>query len=195
MTEIRPAVLSDAEIVTNIQVSAYRHSFKHVSKEILAGLSIKKRMVRWQEQIQREKIELYVLDTCSGTVGFCQIGATSDVDDSKLCGQINKLFIHPDSQKHGFGNLLFEYGIRKLREQQFKEIVLWVAVANFNAINFYARRGFQDDGSRRIDTFTTNGSSVAYSVKDWDNSQPLKPAEALEARYRRQMDGSQGNRL
>jgi ribosomal protein S18 acetylase RimI-like enzyme len=194
MANIRNATLADAENITNIQISAVRNSFTHISKTILSGLSVEKRLARLKKQISLGEIELYVLDMEMGVVGFCQIGTTSYSPDLKYCGKIEKLYIHPDSQRQGFGNSLLEYGINKLRDKLFTEIALWVAVENSSAINFYTKRGFQDDGSRQIDTYTADGSSVPYPLKDWDDSKLLKPEEALEARYRKAMDSRQQNK-
>lgn len=188
MTEIRIASLEDAEIITNIQISAWRHSYKHVSPEILAGLSIEKRSERWMNLISKGEMQLYVLDTEAGIAGFCQLGTVLDVDGLKNYGELKKLYIHPNFQNQGFGSLLFKYGMNKLREQLFTEVVLWVAAENTNAIRFYKKRGFNDDGARRIDTFTADGFSVACPLNDWDDSTTLKPAEALEARYSKTMD-------
>ncbi|PHS27011.1 MAG: hypothetical protein COA84_04995 [Robiginitomaculum sp.] len=190
MTKIRFATNKDAEIITNIQLSAWRHSFTHVPQEVLAGLSVEKRLARWKNLIRMGEIQLYVLDKKdTGVVGFCQIGTASDIDLSQYCGKLKKLYIHPDYQTQGFGSLLFEYGIKKLREQLYTKLVLWVAVENSLAISYYTRRGFQDDGARRIDTFTVDGSSATYRLKDWDGSHTLKLAEVLEARYYKQFDG------
>ena len=194
MTEIRIASLEDAEIITNIQISAWRHSYTHVSSEILASLSIEKRTARWMNLIRKGEVQLYVLDTEAGIVGFCQIDAALGIDELQNCGELKKLYIHPSSHNHGFGSLLFKYGTNKLREQLFTDVVLWVAVENTNAIRFYKNRGFHDDGSRRIDTFTDDGYSVAYPSNDWDDSKTLKPAEALEARYRKKIKAVGDNR-
>jgi len=83
-------------------------------------------------------------------VGFCNYGPGRDSDILKDTGEIYHLFIKPEYQRGGDGRRMLHEAIRKLRREEYSQVVVWVGEDNIVAMAFYEALGFKNDGAYRF---------------------------------------------
>ena len=83
-------------------------------------------------------------------VGFCNYGPGRDRDILKDTGEIYHLFIKPEHQRGGDGRRMLHEAIRKLRREEYSQVVVWVSEENIVAMAFYEALGFKNDGAYRF---------------------------------------------
>lgn len=62
-------------------------------------------------------------------------------------GEIISFYTHPDERGKGYGGLLFEEAVRRLKESGFEQAFVFVLRENEGGRRFYARHGFHWDGT------------------------------------------------
>jgi ribosomal protein S18 acetylase RimI-like enzyme len=70
---------------------------------------------------------------------FSSYYRTARPDEMKL----DKLYVHPDCQRRGYGALLIERALDRARSERCSRLVLAVNKGNANAIAAYRKHGFQ----------------------------------------------------
>jgi len=76
----------------------------------------------------------------NGTLrGFASYGPAADAGEAKL----HKLYIHPDSQRQGFGAMLLQHFESVARSHGFTQVILAVNRKNEKAIAAYQKHGFK----------------------------------------------------
>lgn len=73
-----------------------------------------------------------------GTSSFCE----SRFEQFRDFGEIVSIYFLPDYMGKGYGKILMESVIAKLRAQGYEDIILWVLEENIRARRFYERFGF-----------------------------------------------------
>lgn len=79
-------------------------------------------------------------------VGFCAYDASQD-HDLYNCGEIGAIYVLQAYQKQKIGYALLQEALKRL--QQYGRIAVWVLASNENAIHFYQKVGFMDDGGTK----------------------------------------------
>ena len=62
-------------------------------------------------------------------------------------GEIASFYTHPDERGRGYGGILLEEALRRLREMGYRKVFLFVLRENERARKFYAAHGFAWDGT------------------------------------------------
>ena len=62
-------------------------------------------------------------------------------------GEIISFYTHPRERGKGYGGLLFEEALRRLRDEGFQKVFVFVLKENEKARGFYAAHGFAWDGT------------------------------------------------
>ncbi|MFI8535050.1 GNAT family N-acetyltransferase [Streptomyces aquilus] len=124
-----------------------RLRIRHVREEDLQELSLLDRESFPEEPypyfVLRQMFDVYpdhllVLDDGTALMGYVLCGTAPDLSRSWVLG----LGITPDERGQGFGRLLMEEALRRLRGLGVREVVLTVAPANKTAILLYENLGF-----------------------------------------------------
>ncbi|MBE6116605.1 MAG: GNAT family N-acetyltransferase [Erysipelotrichaceae bacterium] len=94
-------------------------------------------------------------------VAFCCYGMAKDDTFYRDAGEIYGLYILKDYQRRGNGRNLLHEAVRKLRREEYNEIVTWIDPENEDAVAFFEALGFiQSNMEKEI---ISNGDS--YTVK------------------------------
>ncbi len=165
---VRPPVESDAPRLADIHISAWRAAYQGVmSADYLDGLNLETHTRGWRRNILEPRPGTFhlVADTESGVAGFCIIGPAEGADAGPAArsaptpagslsasGQLYAINVHPDSWEMGVGSALFAAAEEKLAALGYQRAFLWVEATNQRAIDFYAKRGWLDDGGILQDT-------------------------------------------
>jgi GNAT superfamily N-acetyltransferase len=82
--------------------------------------------------------------------GFVTIGPSRD-PDAKDHGEILALYVDPDRWRSGVGSALLGAACERLVEMGFCHALLWALAGNERAEQFYLRKGWTPDGSKRTE--------------------------------------------
>lgn len=153
-TMIRKATHSDVPQIATIHVETWRHAYSGiVSRAFLDSLCVKTHQQNWERQIDDPANRILVSQRGDTVTGFLAGGDCRD-DDLPGWPEIYAIYVHPDSQKHGFGKRLAEAFLREHN----RHCSLWVLADNRPAITFYRNLGFRHDD--RSKTITIDGKEL-----------------------------------
>ncbi|KPK34617.1 MAG: hypothetical protein AMJ66_03315 [Betaproteobacteria bacterium SG8_40] len=92
------------------------------------------------------------IEAGSFLAGFACYEPGSATDSVKpVSVKLDKLYVHPKAQRHGFGHALVEHVEASSRERGFSKLYLQVNKGNTGSIAFYRRAGFEITDSITID--------------------------------------------
>lgn len=151
---IRSATIDDAPEIAQIHVSSWQAAYKGLMPDdFLANLSVENRTRGWCATVERGEETVLVVEDDDEICGFASCDKTRDEDlDPSVVGEILTIYLDPSSYGKGYGKLLMEQTLAVLREQGFREVMLWVLDGNERAIRFYEGCGFAPDGQVKTET-------------------------------------------
>ncbi|MFO8109510.1 MAG: ribosomal protein S18-alanine N-acetyltransferase [Thermoplasmata archaeon] len=97
------------------------------------------------------------------TVGGAVVGFICGLVESPQGARILMIAIHPDHRCKGIGSRMLETFVNSCAKHGTKKITLEVRPSNKNAILFYKKRGFQQQGT--IENFYTDGERCINMVR------------------------------
>ncbi len=135
---IRKVILEDKEKFVKTYFLAYKElsDYKyHTSKEV-------KNYFNWL--YKRDKEGFWVAEENNLPLGFIASDANWRSIDGEEVLEIHELFVIPEMRKKGIGKKLLDTVLEYGKEKRKKIAELWVGKENFQAINFYKKRGFKE---------------------------------------------------
>ena len=143
---IETPALADADSIARIHTRAWQEAYKHLMpREYLAGLSIDRRADAWRSNLQDPALKVLVARAPSSVLGFAAFLASRDKDAGREVGELQAIYVDPDSWSSGVGLRLWLSAVECLTREGFAEVTLWVLAGNERAIRFYTRAGFARD--------------------------------------------------
>jgi len=152
--QIRKAELADAPDIPKMHVKTWQSAYKgQLPDEYLHNLSVEKRTERWQHNLSDPKPgSAHLVAVKDGViVGFCTVGPSLEPDAQEAEGELYAIYVVAEQAGRGIGGKLMESGLRFLKDEGFKEIILWVLKTNKNTIAFYEKKGWVADGKERTE--------------------------------------------
>jgi GNAT superfamily N-acetyltransferase len=139
---VRPATTNDAEAIARVHVLAWQQGYAGlIPDEVLAGLSVLERTVRWRELLADEAVQVHVAEQTEGVVGFLSVGPGRDEDLPAQTTELYALYVDPAHWGTEVADLLMT--------RAGQSFALWVLADNPRARRFYARHGWQPDGASK----------------------------------------------
>jgi GNAT superfamily N-acetyltransferase len=80
-------------------------------------------------------------------------------------GWLEGLYVVPERWGTGVAGLLHDHALELVRKGGSRECRLWVLEANRRARRFYERRGWHENGDRRVVPYPPNPLDVGYSIQ------------------------------
>ena len=140
---IRPALLEDSHGIALVHVSSWQHAYRGiVPQSYLDQLSVANREEQWVDVFERGSSETLVADAAGHIVGFISYGNSRDEHALRDVGEIHAIYVASSHWSTGVGRSLWEAALARLRELSLAQAIVWVLVANEQAIRFYERVGF-----------------------------------------------------
>lgn len=130
---------SDAEGLANVFREAWSHTYRGILPETHIEFMIERRSAAWWRRAIRAPRGFTTLEVSEDVVGYAIYGTRRS--DGWRRGEIFELYIAPDYQGLGFGELLFESCRHRLDLRKYRGLVAWALAENERAIDFYWRRG------------------------------------------------------
>jgi GNAT superfamily N-acetyltransferase len=142
--EVRPAVLADAQGIAEVHVQGWREAYAHlVPAENLARLSVDQRELRWNEILLLPEAVIWVATDDERVVGFAWSGRSQESNAPRDL-ELQAIYLLANHHGTGAGQRLLHAVLGDV------PATLWVAEDNPRARAFYARNGFQPDGTTKV---------------------------------------------
>lgn len=141
IASVMPIILSDAPAISTLADEIWRHHYANIisPEQIEYMLAQRYQPELIQEQVFNPDIWWRKLVVDEKMVGFSCYMRTSNPDELK----IDKLYIHCDHHRKGYGGLLVADAIKLLRENSLRRLILTVNKHNQTAILAYRHYGFE----------------------------------------------------
>lgn len=149
--EVRIATVADAAEIARIQheswLATYPNEVGGISREDIERYlkSVDQQTASWQRELRDEgvlaNIRTFILEDAQKTLGFCRVGKTAEF------GLVDSLYLDPAYIGKGIGGEVFRRGLEWLDADT--PIQLKVASYNNQAIRFYERFGFRNQGGAK----------------------------------------------
>lgn len=165
MIEIRPAKLSDARSIAEIQVAGWKAAYRGiVPDEYLDGLDAASRILLWERFSADAKGKLYVADSGVGVAGFCHLIPSRD-PGAEGAAEIAAIYVSPAAWRKGIGRNLCAAAVRSATERGYERVTLWVLSGNLPGRRFYEAIGFEHDGGLKHEVMNgTRLEEVRYQM-------------------------------
>jgi ribosomal protein S18 acetylase RimI-like enzyme len=150
---ITAALPEDSSAIARAQVRSWQAAYAGIlPPEYLAGLSVEQREALWRELISRGAPELLVAREGESVVGFIAFGSCRDADAVASQAEIWAIYVVPSHWSQGVGASLWRAARRRLEQQGYETVTLWVLTRNTRAAQFYTGVGFtpQDDSRKDV---------------------------------------------
>lgn len=153
---IRYAAPGDASSISTI----YQQSTQSGYQEFMPQAPVYSRLLGRLEPFWAQKLaippakaqRLLVAEYEGRVVGFVEIGApTYPAEVAEGTGELHYLFVAPEFMGSGIGSRLLARATELLREDGYRQAILWVFSSNLQARRFYERHGWSTDGVERPD--------------------------------------------
>lgn len=143
---VRRATLEDARAIAHVHVLAWRAAYEGIAEqERIAAQLEQRREEGWRRRIADPAFETLVAEEQGAAVGFATFGPGREAGSA----EISYCYVLPERWGRGVGRALVGEAERRLWQQGFGRVTLWVLERNLAARRFYERVGFAPDGARR----------------------------------------------
>ena len=140
LVEIVPMRAEDVDRVATLAGEIWRAHYpaivSHAQIEYMLGERYNRRVML--DELQRADLWWDVLLLAGEHTGFASYFLTDEPGEMKL----DKLYVHQQHQRKGFGGLLIERCCKVARAQGCKQVILAVNKRNASAIAAYRKHGF-----------------------------------------------------
>ncbi len=148
MYKIRYAKLEDAKALGEIHSKSWKIAYKGmISDEILNNITSEKRERYFEKALSNKWEEDALIFLEDKAVGFICIGKCRDEDRDEFYGEIWGIYLLPEFFNKGIGYELIKWGIKELKDRNYKRVTLWVLEENLKARRFYEKVGLHHDGT------------------------------------------------
>jgi ribosomal protein S18 acetylase RimI-like enzyme len=163
----RRALAPDAQAIARIHVESWKVAYRGIMPdEVIARTDLAFRTTFWSERLADHGGPVFLIEERGEPVAFCHLIPTPDPDDDATkVGHITALHVLPQLRGRGYGRALLELACNDCRSRGFSEVTLWVLDANTKAREFYEKRGFRNDGGKKMHSRTTTVPEVRYRAK------------------------------
>jgi GNAT superfamily N-acetyltransferase len=171
MASIRTATLEDAGSISRVHIESWRTAYRQIVPDsYLAGLNAEERTTRWREHLNSAG-RVLVAEQDGEIVGFINGGPIRE----PLHGcdaELYAIYLLPQAQNKRIGTALLVELAKRLDEDGFQSMAVWVLEANA-AAGFYARSGAARIAAKQIEI---GGASLPIAAFAWPS---LKSIVAL----------------
>ena len=149
---LRLATIEDAEAIATIHIRTWQTVYEGIiPAQHLASLSIQKRADSWRRTISERHGTVLLAVASHGEAGLISFGPSRDKDGNDKA-EIYAIYVLPKFWHQGIGRELLEGAERRIKDNRFIAVTLWVLEKNVLARRFYEARGFRLDAARKEET-------------------------------------------
>ncbi len=142
---LRPARVSDAREIAQVQQESWIQAYAGLLPGGFPLRDKEERVVIWQQ-----RIEHYPCHTLVAEIDRALVGVIFWEQHSAYQAEIGSLYLHPFYWSQGIGRQLLASVLEDMRHDKIVRVSLWVMSGNLRAERFYLANGFQYDGKTRV---------------------------------------------
>ncbi|HEY2585219.1 MAG TPA: GNAT family N-acetyltransferase [Tepidisphaeraceae bacterium] len=147
---IRPAILDDAAELALVRVLAWRSAYRDIlPAAFLAAMSVEDDERRWRDLMNRDGREEIVCTADGQIAGYATFGPARD-GATATTAEVSAIYLRPDAWGRGWGRMLWQAALERLRDRGFADVMVWVLRDNSRARRFYERCGLRPDEERTV---------------------------------------------
>ncbi|MEO5930642.1 MAG: GNAT family N-acetyltransferase [Candidatus Kapaibacterium sp.] len=165
---IRDALPSDARGIAEIHVDSWRKTYRGiVPDEYLAAMSHDTNEARHRNYLTTPHPETWTVvavDDAGAINGFANFGRVRE-EMWELDGEVYAIYLQPGTERRGTGRALMAACARRLRENGFGSMLVWVLAENRSRY-FYERCGGLPVTSKHISIGGAILEEIGYGWKD-----------------------------
>lgn len=163
---IRPATITDAELIARVHVESWRTTYTGLlPQSYIDQLTLERRTAYWTASLQREgslRGTFIACDEWGNVVGFVGCGPIRG-QIGAFDGEIYVIYLLESAQRLGYGRALLSAAATHLTALGLESMMLWVLQDNPNARGFYAAMGGIDlDMVRTEEVHGVRVNEMAY---------------------------------
>lgn len=151
---IREAGAGDADGIAEVHVRSWQAAYRGlISQDVLDTMSVTERAVTWSQIIAAplpRHLGLMVAERDGRIVGWVSLGSGRD-PGLEAQAEIYGIYVDPEDWSTGVGHALLLAAEQRIMDAGQSSAYLWVLDGNTRADTFYARHGWEDDGSMKTD--------------------------------------------
>ncbi len=136
---VRNGAASDADQLAHIHNLSWRDAYCGVISRGDLDMLVKRRNAPWWRRALINRQNILVIEVGGTVGGYAMYGCARGQFAQQ--GEIFELYLGPEYQGLGLGELLFEGCRARLDSRSFNGLVVWALRDNVAAISFYRRRG------------------------------------------------------
>jgi GNAT superfamily N-acetyltransferase len=146
---VRRAGLADAEAIAGVQSRTWFVAYEGIVAREVMEERARDRAQRWREHL-RQGTPTWVAEDDGAVHGIMSAGPSRDADAPPATGELWMLYVAPEAQGRGTGQLLLEEALGVLRRAGFERATLWVFAANAAGRAFYEHMGWVHDAAAGV---------------------------------------------
>lgn len=139
--------LDDLDPYIRVNTLAWNETYKGIVSDVFLKnimdntlKNIERQKNKFEEDINEEYYERYILLYNGEPVGMTSIGK-SRIEEYPNSGELRSLYLLDKVKGKGFGKILFEFDIKRLKELGFNDMVIGCLKDNTKANGFYQHVG------------------------------------------------------
>jgi ribosomal protein S18 acetylase RimI-like enzyme len=145
---VRAATTDDAVAIARVHAASWAAAIGRAAGTQREASAV----AQWKARLRERPTETLVLEMGGELLGFSWAGQSPDPDAVPgRTAELFALYVTPEAWGRGAGRRLWQATRRRLIEESFTEITLWVIEANFRARAIYERLGFAHENAMRRD--------------------------------------------
>ena len=151
ITTIRRANVADTGVLAALGARAFEDTFAHLypPEDLETFLNTTYALARVGDELGDPDLAAWLAETDTGAVGYALAGPCKlpHPEVTHTCGEIKRLYVLKPWQGGLIGRTLLDSALTWLEAHDRRPVWLGVWSGNERALGFYARRGFEIEGS------------------------------------------------
>ena len=168
MFNIREAMLEDAEAIAEVHVNSWKSTYADlINEQDMSNITIENRKALWETVLKMPKEKqpvLVVQDSQEQIVGFIS-GGKERTKRFGFDGEIYAIYLLENYQRKGLGAMLLEAFAKKMEQNGYKSLLVWVLTEN-PSNKFYLDFGAKQVEKEQTVIGTGTYQETAYGWKD-----------------------------
>jgi ribosomal protein S18 acetylase RimI-like enzyme len=162
---IRKAMMADARVLAAILNKSWQAAYREIipAAELRRHTTMERRYRKMRELLNQPEPGLYLATLRQQPCGMVMLGPSRDEDLADY-GEIIAFYILPEFWGQGVAQQLMDFVLKRLKEQGYSHILLWVLKNNARARRFYEISGFSSDGRSRAEQFSNAPLTLRYRL-------------------------------
>jgi ribosomal protein S18 acetylase RimI-like enzyme len=153
---IRQATLDDTHHIAKIKIENHRGASPHPLEHILNEVFIREYTRRWEKKFHNGELTL-ILSVAGKTCGLVSYTQSEESHHSiHKTAEITNIYVVPELRGHRLGRLLCKTAMEKMRENDFKKVLVWIVEGRDQTRKFYEAMGFCVTSAARLDKIDDN---------------------------------------